>query len=58
MPYTENEERILDWCASLAQSQGFYERLLSALKGDRELLHDYAEQGFNDILDFVMFVEC
>lgn len=58
MSYTDKEKEILGWCASLAQSQGFYGRLLSALEGDRELLHDYAEQDFGDILDFVMFVEC
>lgn len=55
--YSNEERQILDWCSGLANSQGFYGRLYNDLLGNREYLSHLAEQGFKDILDFVLYVE-
>lgn len=56
--YTSKELQILDWCMSLAHSQGMYGRLLNELMNNKEALEYLAEQDFDSILDFVFFIEC
>ena len=55
----ENETKILQWCTSLSQSQGFYDRLFEHLSSDegREYLAHLAEQNFKEAIDFVLYVE-
>lgn len=51
-----NKEQILDTIKQLANSQGFYSRILSAIT-DEGL--DYLEsQNFKTPLDLVLFLEC
>ncbi len=55
----ENETKILQWCSSLSQSQGFYGRLFEYLTSDEgaEYLAHLAEQNFKEAIDFVLYVE-
>lgn len=55
--YTKEELRILDWCRTLACSQGFYGRLYESLRENREYLQELASQNFTEMLDFVLYVE-
>ena len=57
MPYSNEEQKILDWVSQLSKSQGLYCRLLEQLKEDRAALSYLAAQGFNDPVDLVLFVE-
>jgi hypothetical protein len=55
------KEQILEWCRTLAKSQGFYGRLLEELENDSMKLNDLVEDcqvnQVKDIVDFVMFME-
>ena len=51
------KEQILEWCKTLAKSQGFYGRLLNGFEENPEYLDKIAENNFNDIVDFVLFIE-
>lgn len=53
-------QQIIEWCKELAQSQGFYGRLLAHLtsKAGEPTLEALAAKNFNGIVDFVLFVEC
>jgi hypothetical protein len=55
----ENETKILHWCASLSQSQGFYGRLFEYLASEdgAEELAQLAEQNFKNAIDFVLYIE-
>ena len=53
-----NKEQILSAVASLAQSQGFYGRLLHQLKDNERALDYLEQQNFGDTLDLIMFLEC
>ena len=53
-----NKEQILSAVASLAQSQGFYGRLLRELRGNEKALDYLEQQKFGDTLDLIMFLEC
>lgn len=55
--YSKKELQILNWCMDLSHSQGLYYRLLNELKNNKEALEYLAEQDFDDVLDFVMFIE-
>lgn len=50
-----NEEQIYEAIKSLAQSQGFYGRLLKALTED--MLAHLVAQNFEDTIDMIMFLE-
>lgn len=56
----ENETQILQWCATLSQSQGNYGRLFEHLISEegREDLQILVDQHFTQMLDFILFVEC
>ena len=56
--YTKGELKVIDYCCTLASSQGFYGRLLNELENNRELLRELGKQDFKDILDFVIYMEC
>ena len=56
--YSKKELKILNWCMDLSHSQGLYCRLLNELKNNKEALEYLAKQDFDDVLDFVMFIEC
>ena len=54
---------ILDAIRTLARSQGFYGRLLTAIyeaddDARDEFLGTLEDQHFNDVVDLVMFLEC
>lgn len=51
------KEQILTWCRTLATSQGFYGRLLDEFEENPEYLDKLAENNFDDIIDFVLFIE-
>ena len=55
------KEQILEWCRTLAKSQGFYGRLLEELENDslklNGLVEDCQVNQVKDIIDFVMFIE-
>ena len=53
-------QQIIEWCRELAQSQGFYGRLLAHLtsREGEPALEALAAKNFNGIVDFVLFVEC
>lgn len=51
------KEKILQWCKTLAKSQGLYGRLLETLENNEDALNELAKNQFNDIVDFVMFIE-
>lgn len=55
------KEQILEWCKTLAKSQGFYGRLLEELENDslklNGLVEDCQVNQVKDIVDFVMFIE-
>ena len=56
----EKKKEIMEWCKMLAKSQGLYCRILEALREDDEALTKVANDliDSNDILDFVMYIEC
>ncbi len=56
--YSEKELQILNWCIILSHTQGLYGRLLNELKDNKEALEYLAEQNFDSMLDFAMFIEC
>ena len=55
------KEQILEWCKTLAKSQGFYGRLLEKLENDslrlNGLVEDCQVNQVKDVVDFVMFME-
>jgi hypothetical protein len=51
------KEKILEWCRTLATSQGFYGRLLEEFEEHPEKLEKVAKNDFKDVVDFVMFIE-
>ena len=51
-------QEILSNIRMLAQSQGFYGRLLEAVTEENPELLDYlAEQEFEDVVDMILFLE-
>lgn len=50
-----NREQILDCLQELAQSQGFYGRLLRDMS--EEFLSELEAQKFGDMLDLVLYIE-
>jgi hypothetical protein len=57
-----NREQILETFRQLAQSQGFYGRLLTQIDNaneeDREeFLCNLEEQNFSDVVDLVLYLE-
>ena len=55
--YTKGELKVIGWVHDLAYSNGFYGRLEEQLKEDRDLLRCLGNQNFDDILDFIIYVE-
>jgi hypothetical protein len=55
------KEQILEWCKTLAKSQGFYGRILEELENNVGSLNNLVEEcekhSIKDIVDFVMFIE-
>lgn len=54
------KEQILEWCKTLAKSQGFYGRLLKELENPinlDNLANACEKEDVKDIVDFVMFIE-
>ena len=52
-----NAEQILDVIASLAQSQGFYGRLLRDIHDDPDILDELVEQNFSDEIAMIQYIE-
>lgn len=52
-----NKKEIIDAIAMLAQSQGFYGRLLEQIRDNDEALDYLESQNFGDIVDMVLFLE-
>lgn len=52
-----NKEEILSTIKSLANSQGFYGRILSQIDDHPEILDVLEEQNFNDVIDLIMYLE-
>ena len=50
-------QEVLSNIRMLAQSQGFYGRLLEAVTENPELLDYLAEQEFEDVVDMILFLE-
>ena len=50
-------QEILANIRMLAQSQGYYGRLLEAVTENPEALDYLAEQEFEDVVDMIMFLE-
>ena len=50
-------KEILDTIKSLAQSQGFYGRLLEQIQDNDEALEYLEQQNFKDSLDLILFLE-
>lgn len=48
---------ILNTVRTLAQSQGSYGRLLEQLENDEEALEYLEQQGFEDPVDLILFLE-
>ena len=55
--YQERKEKYLGWIRYLAQSQGFYGRLLEKLENNETALEMLLENDFKDILDMVLWLE-
>ena len=55
--YTKGELKVIGWVHDLSYSSGFYGRLEEQLKEDRDLLRFLGNQNFDDILDFIIYVE-
>ena len=53
-----NKTEILNSIKSLAQSQGFYGRVLEQVTEHPEILDELEAQNFKDSVDMVMFFEC
>lgn len=51
------KEKILEWCKTLASSQGYYKRLLKEFEENPKILEEFAKNDFKDVVDFVMFIE-
>lgn len=54
------KEQILEWCKTLAKSQGFYGRLFEQFEDSTNLdnLANICEkENIKDIVDFVMYFE-
>lgn len=52
-----NKEEILKAVKSLAQSQGFYGRLLQQLESNEKALEYLEQQNFKDEIDLILFIE-
>lgn len=52
-----NKKEIINAIAMLAQSQGFYGRLLEQIRDNDEALDYLESQNFGDIVDMVLFLE-
>lgn len=56
-----NKEQIIDAIEGLASSQGSYKRLYNQItdgsESSEQLLKLMEEQGFNDIVDMIMWFE-
>ena len=55
--YTKGELKVIGWIHDLSYSNGFYGRLEKQIQEDRDLLRYLGNQDFNDILDFIIYVE-
>lgn len=51
-------EEIMDAIKALAQSQGFYGRLLMDIHDNEEILDYLVEQNFKNVVEMIMFLEC
>ena len=56
---SNSEKQILNWCKTLAKSQGLYGRLYDYLTSNsgKDYLEELVSQNFNEMVDFVMYVE-
>lgn len=52
-----NKEEILNSIKDLAKYQGFYCRILKAIKEDETILDKLAELNFKDSVDLVLYFE-
>ena len=55
--YTKGELKVIGWIHDLSYSNGFYGRLEKQIQEDRDLLRYLGNQDFDDILDFIIYVE-
>jgi hypothetical protein len=55
--YKERKEKYLGWIKQLAQSQGFYGRLLKELENNTTALEMLLENDFKDAVDMVLWLE-
>ena len=58
--YSRKELKVIDFCHTLAHSQGLYGRLMEQLlqPENRWALRELADMDFKDIMDFIMYIEC
>ncbi len=52
------KDDILKSIESLSNSQGFYCRVLNAVKENPLILDELEEQNFKDVVDLVLYLEC
>ena len=52
------KDEILGFIREMSHSQGFYGRLLTEIYENPDILDTLEAQGFTDILDLIMFIEC
>ena len=53
----DKKQQIINWCKELSSTQGFYGRLLNELQTNHKRLEELANINFNDIVDFIMYME-
>ena len=51
------EVEIYKAIEDLSKSQGFYCRLLIAIREDKTILKKLAKKNFNDVVDLVLYLE-
>ena len=60
--YSKKELQILMWVHELSYSQGFYGRLLDNInrlsEEDYEKVREDWNERFDDIVDFILYIEC
>lgn len=55
--YKERKEKYLGWIKQLAQSQGFYGRLLKELENNAIAMEMLLENDFKDAVDMALWLE-
>lgn len=56
--YNERKDKYLGWLKLLAQSQGYYGRLLEQLESNATALEMLMENDFKDAVDMALWLDC